>query len=66
MINRTRTTTGCCIGDRFKIANEVSFCAEPYSPGSWYLAAKKASTWARAADWARILRLFDYHATNGC
>ena len=30
-----------CIGDRFKIANEVSFCAEPYSPGSWYLAAKK-------------------------
>lgn len=30
-----------CIGDRFKLDSEVSYCAEPYSPGSWYLAAKK-------------------------
>ena len=54
-----------CIGDRFKIANEVSFCAEPYSPGSWYLAAKKGIDLgqgrpaARGLPWVRVVSVWD-------
>ena len=54
-----------CIGDRFKIANEVSFCAEPYSPGSWYLAAKKGIDLGQGRRLGADPATFDYHPTNG-
>ena len=54
-----------CIGDRFKIANDVSFCAEPYSPGSWYLAAKKGIDLGQGRRLGADPATFDYHPTNG-
>ena len=53
-----------CIGDRFKIANEVSFCAEPYSPGSWYLAAKKGIDLGQGRRLGADPATFDYHPTT--
>lgn len=54
-----------CIGDRFKLDSEVSYCAEPYSPGSWYLAAKKGIDLGMGRRLGADPATFDYHPTNG-